>query len=384
MQEQESEFNSKKICKECLLEKKLKEFYIITQKNGSKKYRNKCISCLNKLNKEWRIQNKTKLMVKNTINYEKNKEKRLESNKKWREKNKEKVKQNRNNKYKNNLEYMLWKSAKIRAQKNNLEFNIEVTDIVIPNICPVLNIPIFYQPTGGKPTHYSPSLDRIDNNKGYIKGNIEVISWRANNLKRDATMTELKSIVSYYENYKHFKPKYADELKRSMEYLASKNNIVFFGQAVEFEGTGMTNSLKCVGPEIKIEAPVFENTQLGMAIGMTLNSDTIPVCIFPRWNFLICATDQLVNHLDKISLMSGGQFKPKIIIRTSVGSEKPLHPQHQHVGNFTDAYRLMCPNIDFIELNEPEDIFPAYKKAYERTDGKSTVLVEFGDYLNEK
>ena len=146
----------------------------------------------------------------------------------------------------------------------------------------------------------------------------------------------------------------------------------------------MTNSLKCIPLEKKIELPVFENQQLGMSIGMALNSDIIPISIFPRWNFLICATDQLVNHLDKIILMSNGQYKPKVIIRTSVGAERPIHPQHQHIGNMTNGYRLMCPNIEFIELYETEDIFPAYQRAYERTDGKSTVLVEFGDFLAEK
>ena len=74
----------------------------------------------------------------------------------------------------------------------------------------------------------------------------------------------------------------------------------------------------------------------------------------------------------------------KVIIRTSIGSQRPLHPQHQHVGDFTDAYSSMCKNIEFIRLDEPEQIFEAYKKAYTRTDGKSTILVEWGDYYNEK
>jgi hypothetical protein len=50
----------------------------------------------------------------------------------------------------------------------------------------------------------------------------------------------------------------------------------------------------------------------------------------------------------------------------------------------SDAYRKMLSNVEIIELEEPEDIFDSYKKAYERDDGKSTLLVEFGDYYNEK
>jgi pyruvate/2-oxoglutarate/acetoin dehydrogenase E1 component len=127
--------------------------------------------------------------------------------------------------------------------------------------------------------------------------------------------------------------------------------------------------------------PVFEDTQMGMTLGLAL-AGFIPVSIYPRWNFLICATNQLVNHVDKITMMS--DYKPRIIIRTSIGSERPLHPQHQHVGDYTDAFRMLCENVDVIRLEEPEDIMPAYTKAYERKDGIATILVEYGDYYNEK
>jgi pyruvate/2-oxoglutarate/acetoin dehydrogenase E1 component len=110
----------------------------------------------------------------------------------------------------------------------------------------------------------------------------------------------------------------------------------------------------------------------------------VPVSIFPRWNFLLLAVNQVVNHLDKFPLMSNNGYRPKVIIRTGIGSVRPLHPQHQHVGDFTDAFRLMCRNIEVSRLDEPEDIFPAYQKALEREDGKSTIVVEYGDYYNEK
>ena len=110
----------------------------------------------------------------------------------------------------------------------------------------------------------------------------------------------------------------------------------------------------------------------------------IPISIFPRWNFLLLAINQLVNHLDKVNIMSNYGFKVKAIIRTSVGSQRPLNPQHQHTGDFTEAVRKMCTSIDIIKLNEPQDIFPSYKKALNREDGRSTILVEFGDHYNEK
>jgi pyruvate/2-oxoglutarate/acetoin dehydrogenase E1 component len=175
--------------------------------------------------------------------------------------------------------------------------------------------------------------------------------------------------------------KYFDELKSAMDMLAEDPRVVFIGQAVEYAGTAMSNTLKDVPKEKLIEMPVFEDTQMGITLGLAL-AGYIPVSIFPRWNFLICATNQLVNHIDKITLMS--EYKPRMIIRTGVGSERPMHPQHQHIGDYTDAYKIMCPNIDIIRLEEPENIYDAYRNAYLRTDGKTTLLVEYGDYYNEK
>ena len=94
--------------------------------------------------------------------------------------------------------------------------------------------------------------------------------------------------------------------------------------------------------------------------------------------------NQLINHLDKIKIMSNNGFKTKSIIRTSVGSQRPLHPQYQHVGDFTNAVKKMCNTIEIIKLNNSKDIYPSYKKALERKDNRSTILVEFGDYYNEK
>ena len=82
--------------------------------------------------------------------------------------------------------------------------------------------------------------------------------------------------------------------------------------------------------------------------------------------------------------MSEGKIMPKIIIRTAVGSEKPLFPGHQHIGNMSSAYRKMLSSVNIIELLEPEDIFPAYEQAYNSDDGKSSIIVEFQDFYNEK
>jgi pyruvate/2-oxoglutarate/acetoin dehydrogenase E1 component len=177
--------------------------------------------------------------------------------------------------------------------------------------------------------------------------------------------------------------KYFDELKRSMDFLAQDPRTVFMGQAVAVAGTAMTNTLKDVPRERLLELPVAEEMQMGMTTGMAL-AGMVPVSIFPRWNFLLCGMSQLINHLDKIDVMSNGGYKAKAIVRTGIGSQRPLHPQHQHIGDYTDALRSMCTTIEIIRLDEPEDIFPAYERALLRDDGRSTIIVEYGDYYGEK
>lgn len=177
--------------------------------------------------------------------------------------------------------------------------------------------------------------------------------------------------------------KYFDELKRSMDFLAQDPRTVFLGQAVAVAGTAMTQTLKDVPLDRLIELPVAEEMQMGMTTGMALTG-LVPVSIFPRWNFLLYAMNQLINHLDKVQVMSNGGYKAKAIIRTGIGSQRPLHPQYQHVGDFTEAIRAMCTTIEVIRLEEPSEIFPAYERALLRDDGRNTLLVEYGDFYGEK
>ena len=177
--------------------------------------------------------------------------------------------------------------------------------------------------------------------------------------------------------------RYADELRQAMCHLGRVDRTVFVGQAVACPGTAISGTLVDVPPDRLLELPVAEEMQLGLCIGLSL-AGFLPVSIFPRWNFLLSGISQLVNHLDKITLMAGDGFAAKAIVRTGIGSERPLHPQHQHVGDFTDAIRAMCRSIEVIRLDDPAEIFPAYQRALLRDDGRSTLLVEWGDYYNEK
>ena len=93
-----------------------------------------------------------------------------------------------------NPEKKLWDNARKRAKKNGIEFSIEPSDIVIPEVCPIFGMRL-ERGSGGTRLDSSPSLDRLDNNKGYIKGNVWVISWRANHLKSNASLEELEKLI---------------------------------------------------------------------------------------------------------------------------------------------------------------------------------------------
>lgn len=90
-------------------------------------------------------------------------------------------------------EYNLLRTAKERAKKLGLEFNLTQQDIIIPKVCPLLNIPIVHG--HGNRINSSPSLDRKDSKRGYTRDNVWVISWRANHLKGDATTEELELVL---------------------------------------------------------------------------------------------------------------------------------------------------------------------------------------------
>lgn len=90
-----------------------------------------------------------------------------------------------------------------RAAKRGIEFSISVEDIgPWPQHCPVLGIELrsgFGSGTGQLDKAAAPSIDRIDNTKGYVPGNVVIVSWRANRLKSDASPAELRALADFYE-----------------------------------------------------------------------------------------------------------------------------------------------------------------------------------------
>lgn len=99
-------------------------------------------------------------------------------------------------KWHQNVQKYLFFQLRSRAIAKNIPFDLALEDLIIPKTCPIFGIPLFV--SKGRNSANSPSVDRIDNTKGYVKGNVHVISWKANKLKNDATMEDLQTIVNYF------------------------------------------------------------------------------------------------------------------------------------------------------------------------------------------
>ncbi len=90
-------------------------------------------------------------------------------------------------------------AAKARAKKSGVPFDLQLDDFHIPAMCPVFHFPLNTN-TAGSARFDSPSLDRKIPHVGYVKGNVQVISHKANTMKSDASLAELRALVKFMES----------------------------------------------------------------------------------------------------------------------------------------------------------------------------------------
>lgn len=139
-----------------------------------------------KTNREYYSRNKERIkqtqLARSKKYYEENKNYKLEAASKYRKENQERC---------------MWHRTKQRAKRQKIIFDIEISDIQIPTHCPILGIQLEF---AGENWDNSPSIDKIIPELGYVKGNIHVISMRANRIKSDATLKELQMLTTYMEN----------------------------------------------------------------------------------------------------------------------------------------------------------------------------------------
>ena len=161
MQHREENPNRYKVCEECNQSLNLNKFSLIEKWNINSGTRDVCKKCsktiqqTEKLNRDWKV----------------------------------------------DAAKLLYKNIKSRCKRIGREFSIELDDIIIPKKCPVFGFDLKREDR--ETWMCAPSVDRIDSSKGYIKGNITVVSRRANILKRDATVEELEQLFNYYKTLRN-------------------------------------------------------------------------------------------------------------------------------------------------------------------------------------
>jgi hypothetical protein len=161
MKNREKNPNRYKICKECNQSLNLNKFSLIKKWDANSDTKNTCKKCsikirqTEKLNRDWKV----------------------------------------------DAARLLYKNIKSRCKRIGREFSIELEDIIIPEKCPVFGFDLKREDR--QTWMCAPSVDRIDSSKGYIKGNVTVVSRRANILKKDATLEELEQLFNYYKTLRN-------------------------------------------------------------------------------------------------------------------------------------------------------------------------------------
>jgi hypothetical protein len=165
--------NPFKICTKCKAEKSITEFYLKGKRRSAQ-----CAEC----RKESYYDSAHKNRQRAYDFYHSNKDKCLESSKL---------------RYRNNIAKRLLSAARTRAKKKGIPFGISENDIIIPKLCPILGLEL--RVSDNVMSHNSPTLDRTIGELGYIPGNVLVISAKANTIKSNATLEELKRLVTWWD-----------------------------------------------------------------------------------------------------------------------------------------------------------------------------------------
>ena len=171
---------------------------------------------------------------------------------------------------------------------------------------------------------------------------------------------------------------YFESLKQSMSNISNIKNSIFIGQSVIYSGNLIYKTLSHIPKNKKIELPVFEDVQMGMSIGLALEG-FLPITCYPRFDFLLLGFNQMINHLDKIPLITEYRFQPKVIIRVMVGAKKPLDGGEQHTQDYSLYLKEHLKTIQVYQLFNSNDVMKCYNKAIKSK--KSSLMIEYAEKI---
>ena len=156
-----------------------------------------------------------------------------------------------------------------------------------------------------------------------------------------------------------------------MKEIASIENTIFLGQQVSSED--FYGTLKDIAMAKRLEMPVAEDMQTGLAIGLSLQG-FLPISIYQRMDFLPRAADQIINHLDLLPYLSRNRFEPRIVIRTTVGTTNPLDVGVQHSKDLTKMFKGVV-GFEIFNVRTIRDIDEAY--SYAIYTKRPSMIVEY-------
>lgn len=177
---------------------------------------------------------------------------------------------------------------------------------------------------------------------------------------------------------------YKDEIASAMTELGKDPLFRVVSYNCTPPGGSGGGSFNGVPLENRIEHPLAEQNMAGVAIGMALGGFRTMLFV-ERFDFIFRCLDPLVLHLDKLAELSGGLYKPAIIIRTVIGKRTtPLFTEPTHTGDYTTAMRDLL-SFRVVKLMWASSILSEYRKAMsDLRENKSTMLIEDADlYLTE-
>jgi pyruvate/2-oxoglutarate/acetoin dehydrogenase E1 component len=173
---------------------------------------------------------------------------------------------------------------------------------------------------------------------------------------------------------------YKREILTAMKHIALDDTSVFLGYGLYPNGANGTFEGICHSKFI--ETPVSENLMSGMAIGLSLKGKT-PVVYYERFDFVLNALDAIVNHLDKLSLLSMSKYRPTALIRCFVGGKDiPLYTGPTHTQDFTTEIQSMV-SFPVIRLSDVQDPYSEIIRSYEmvKSNASSVMIVEQKEFM---
>lgn len=174
--------------------------------------------------------------------------------------------------------------------------------------------------------------------------------------------------------------KFYEAITEQCEKYALNRGTRFIGYNTVY-GSRMYGTLNNVPVDQCVEMPVAENLMVGMAMGMALEGYK-PVVCFERHDFMLLAMDALVNQMDKMPWMSGGNFKWPVVVRAIVGAKKPLNAGPMHTQNYRAELATMLKHTPVIQPVTKYELEAAWKKAGE-TESGAVVIIEHRDWYDK-